>query len=256
MTPSEIIQASQICKSSKLPLTGLHFHQGSNFRNPSPLVSAIELGLDLVKEFGFSETWHFCPGGGWGTAYHEEELPQPNIEDYVRVITEKVIKKCEATGLTLPFLHLEPGRSLVARAGVALYRIGTVKQRGPRTWALIDGGMVDNPRHALYSSRYSCLPVTGLSREMNERFSIAGPHCESGDVIIEDLPMPKLVESELIAIPVSGAYHLSMSSNYNGARRPAVVWLEKGSSQLIVRRESTKDLTQRDLSLTQIDKLQ
>ena len=250
MTPSEIIQASIICKSSKLPLIGLHFHQGSNFHDPTPLITAIELGLDLVKEIGFSETWHFCPGGGWGTAYHEDELPQPNIEDYIRVITENVIKKCKATGLKLPILHLEPGRSLVARAGVAVYRIGTVKHRGNRTWALIDGGMADNPRHALYGSKYSCLPATGLSREKGECVSIAGPYCESGDVIIEDLPMPKLEEGELIAIPVSGAYHLSMSSNYNGTRRPAVIWLEKGRSKLIVRRECTEDLIQRDLSLT------
>ena len=97
------------------------------------------------------------------------------------------MEKCKAGSLSLPILHLEPGRSLVARAGVALYRIGTVKRRGERTWALIDGGMADNPRHALYGSKYSCLPATGLSREMNEHVSIAGPYCESGDVIIEDL---------------------------------------------------------------------
>jgi diaminopimelate decarboxylase len=249
MTPSEIIEAANICRSSKLPLTGLHFHQGSNFRNPSPLASAIELALDLIHEIGFHEPWHFCPGGGWGTAYHEDELPQPNIEEYVGVIVEKVTEKCHATGLTLPILHIEPGRSLIARAGVALYRIGAVKRRGDRTWVLIDGGMVDNPRHAMYGSRYSCLTAAGLNREMNERVSMAGPYCESGDVIIEDLPMPKVEEGELIAIPVSGAYHLSMSSNYNGARRPAVVWLEEGKSTIIVRRETTEDLIRRDLSI-------
>ncbi len=250
MTPSEIVEAAKICKSSNMPMTGLHFHQGSNFRDPSPLVSAIELGIDLVKENGFDGPWHFCPGGGWGTSYHEDELPQPDIEDYVRVIAEKVNEKCKATGLSLPYLHLEPGRSLVARAGVAIYRVGTVKRRSDRTWVLTDGGLADNLRHAMYGSKYSCLTATRLSREMNERISVAGPYCESGDVIIEDLPMPIVEEGELIAIPVSGAYHLSMSSNYNGARRPSVVWLEESSARLIVRRETPEDLYQRDLSIT------
>jgi diaminopimelate decarboxylase len=203
----------------------------------------------LVKETGLGEAWHFCPGGGWSVAYHEDELPQPRIDAYVRVVAENVANRCRAMGLSLPTLHLEPGRSLVARAGVAIYRVGAVKRRGKRTWLLIDGGMTDSPRHALYGSKYSCLTVSDLTREMNERVSIAGPYCESGDVLIEDLPMPKVQEGELIAIPVSGAYHLSMSSNYNGARRPAVLWLEPSNIRLIVRRETIEELRQRDLSL-------
>lgn len=249
MVPTEIIRAAELCKLKKLPLKGLHFHQGSNFRDPSPLISAIELALDLVKEIGLNDVWHFCPGGGWAAAYHEDELPQPKIEDYVRVVAENVVKGCEQRRLPLPSLHLEPGRSLVARAGIAIYRVGAVKRRGERVWLLTDGGMADNPRHALYNSRYSCLPVAGLNRELNERVHIAGPYCESGDVIIEDLPMPAIEEDELIAIPVSGAYHLSMSSNYNGACRPAVTWLEKDRVRLIVRRETTEELYRRDLSI-------
>ena len=250
MPADEIIEAARICRSANLPLAGLHFHQGSNFRNYAPLVSAIEMALDLVSKIGFDEPWHFCPGGGWGTAYHEDELPEPQIEDYVSLIAKKVVEECRESGLPLPILHLEPGRSLVARAGVALYRVGTVKRRSERTWLLTDGGMADNPRHALYGSRYSCLPVTGFNREICERVYIAGPYCESGDVLIEDLSMPKVKEGELIAIPVSGAYHLSMSSNYNGACRPAVVWLEESKASLIVRRETTEDLSLRDLSIT------
>jgi diaminopimelate decarboxylase len=146
----------------------------------------------------------------------------------------------------LPHLHLEPGRSLIARAGVAIYRVGAIKRRGQRTWLLTDGGMADNPRHALYDAKYSCLAVAGLGRDMSESVSIAGPYCESGDVVIENLPTPKIEEGELIAIPVSGAYHLSMSSNYNGARRPAAIWLEEGRVRLIIRRETVRDLTRRD----------
>lgn len=249
MTREEIWQAVQISKSANLRVNGIHFHQGSNFRDPEPLIPAIELALDLAKEIGFKDEWHFCPGGGWGAAYHEDELPHPSIQSYVRGIAEAVIEGCRQRGLALPRLHLEPGRSLVARAGVAVYRVGTVKRRGGKTWVLTDGGMADNPRYALYGARYSCLPVTGVGLERSEIVSIAGPYCESGDVLIEDLPMPKIQEGDLIAIPMSGAYQLSMSSNYNGARKPAVVWLEEGNMKLIQRREKVEDLLRRDLAL-------
>jgi diaminopimelate decarboxylase len=242
MTHAEILEAANFCKQNNLPLKGIHFHQGSNFRDPEPLLPAIDMALELAREIGFHGKWHFCPGGGWGVAYHEDELPNPSIESYVRGISEAVIEGCRQRGLDLPNLHLEPGRSLIARAGVAIYRVGAVKRRGDKTWLLVDGGMADNPRHALYGARYSCLTVTGLGRERTRRVSIGGPYCESGDIVIEDLPMPEVQEGEWIAIPVAGAYHLSMSSNYNGARRPAVLWLEEGNARLIVERETVPDL--------------
>jgi diaminopimelate decarboxylase len=246
MTREEILEAAKFCKENNLPLTGIHFHQGSNFRDPEPLIPAIDMALDIAKEIGFSGEWHFCPGGGWGVAYHEDELPNPSIESYVRGISEAVIEGCQSRGLDLPHLHLEPGRSLVARAGVAIYRVGAIKQRGEKIWILTDGGMADNPRFALYGARYSCVPVRGVGREPSAKVSISGPYCESGDVVIEDLPMPDLQEGELIAIPVAGAYHLSMSSNYNGARRPHVLMLEEGNVDVILRRETVDDLLKRD----------
>jgi diaminopimelate decarboxylase len=247
MTRAEILEAARFCRRHALPLKGIHFHQGSNFRDPEPLLPAIDMALDLAREIGFGGEWHFCPGGGWGVAYHEDELPNPSIEGYVRGVAEAVVEGCRERGLDLPQLHLEPGRSLVARAGVAIYRVGAVKRREHKAWLLIDGGMADNPRHALYGSRYTCLPVSEPGRARNERVSIGGPFCESGDVLIEDLMMPPLKEGELIAIPVAGAYHLSMSSNYNGARRPAVLWLEEGSTKLIIQRETTQDLLKNQL---------
>lgn len=263
MEAEELMEAVLLCRERGLPLKGLHFHQGSQFRDPAPLKPAIERALELAKEIGFSGDWHFSPGGGWGVAYHEEELPQPDIRTYVRVIAETVATTCEKLSLDLPHLHIEPGRSIVARAGVAVYRVSTVKRQGSRTWLLVDGGMADNPRHALYGARYSCLPVVNPSAALRppdgdrqaqgggntELVHIAGPYCESGDVLIEDLPMPKVQEGELIAVPMNGAYHLSMSSNYNGARRPAVVWLEQGKARLIQRRERPDDLLKRDISL-------
>jgi diaminopimelate decarboxylase len=247
MTRPEILEAAKFCREHHLPLNGIHFHQGSNFRDPEPLISAIDMALDLAKEIGFSEEWHFCPGGGWGVAYHEDELPSPSIEGYVRGIAESVIDGCRQRGLHLPHLHIEPGRSLIARAGVAIYRVGAVKRRGERTWLLTDGGMADNPRYALYGAKYSCLTLSGIGRERNEKVSIGGPYCESGDILIEDLWMPKVEEGELIVIPVAGAYHMSMASNYNGARRPTVLWLEEGNAKLIIQRETVQDLLKNQL---------
>lgn len=249
MTHAEILQAVEFYKENNLPLKGLHFHQGSNFRDPEPLIPAIDLALDIAKEIGFENEWHFCPGGGWGVAYHEDELPHPSIEHYVKGICEAIIEGCKQRNLNLPRLHLEPGRSLVARAGVAIYQVGAIKKRENKTWILIDGGMADNPRYAMYGARYSSLAVTTTSQERSEVISVAGPYCESGDVILEDLPMSKLKTGDLIAVPMSGAYHLSMSSNYNGARKPAVLMLENGNAQLIQRRESLDDLLRRDLSI-------
>jgi diaminopimelate decarboxylase len=249
MTSAEIMEAAQFCKMNNLSLNGIHFHQGSNFRDPSPLKAAIDLGLGLAGKIGFTNNWHFSPGGGWGVAYHEDELPQPNSNEYVRVIAENIIEGCKARGLSLPHLHLEPGRSLVARAGVAVYKIGAIKRRGNKVWILIDGGMTDNPRHAMYGAKYSCLTVSNPGREGSEKVSIAGPYCESGDVVIENLLMPKIEVGDLIAIPASGAYHLSMSSNYNGSRKPIVLWLEAGQARIIQRRETIKDLVRRDQAL-------
>ena len=244
-----ILKAAALCREHALPLSGLHFHLGSQFRDPAPLGPAIARLLDLAAEIGFAAAWNLSPGGGWGVAYHEDELPQPDAQAYIRFIAEAVVAGCRQRGLALPCLQLEPGRSLVARAGVAVYRVGTVKRSQARTWVLLDGGLADNPRAALYAARYSALPVDRPSHENEEMVCLAGPYCESGDVLATDLPLPRLEPGELIAIPVSGAYQLAMSSNYNGACRPAVLWLADGQAQLIQARETPADLLRRDQPL-------
>jgi diaminopimelate decarboxylase len=242
----QLLAAAQICRENNLPLTGIHFHQGSQFRDVEPLAQGIELALDAARKIGFKDEWHLSPGGGWGVAYHEDELPHPSVEQYVRFVSEMIQAGCRSRDLPLPHLHIEPGRTLVARAGVALYRVGTVKRTAHRTWLLIDGGMADNPRHSLYDAKYSALPVFSPDRDPEEKVWIAGPYCESGDVIIEDLSFPKVEEGELIAIPMSGAYHLSMASNYNGARKPAVLLLDEGAAAVMQERENPEDLFRRD----------
>lgn len=252
-SPGELAEAVAFGLGRGLPITGLHFHQGSQFRDPSPIGPALDLTLDLCQTLAAAHGWQpavICPGGGWGVAYHEDDLPHPQIGSYIEFIAQRLVAGCDQRGLPLPRLQVEPGRSLVARAGVAVYRIGAVKQTAQRRWLLSDGGMADNPRPALYGARYSALPVARPERPAAGPAWLAGPFCESGDVLIEALPLPEMDAGELLAIPVAGAYHLSMGSNYNGARKPAVVWLTQGQAHLIQRRETLDDLIARDLPLS------
>jgi len=248
----EFLQALEKAQKAGLRVMGLHFHQGSHFHDPTPIAPALELALDLIVETRQSLGWMpqtLCPGGGWGTPYHEDDLPHQTIGEYVRFVAQHLIRGCRERNLPLPRLHLEPGRSLVARAGVAVYRVEAVKRTATRRWLLLDGGMADNPRPALYRARYTALPVSQPERPATDAAWLAGPYCESGDVLIEALPMPEIYPGELLAVPVSGAYQLSMASNYNGARRPAVIWLKGGKVTLIRQRESLEDLYRRDLPL-------
>ncbi len=249
MSPVEAVAAVRLCRQHRLPLTGLHFHLGSHLHDPAPIGLALDTVLGLVAALREETGWLpqvLCPGGGWGVAYHEDDLPQPAISDYVEFVASRLAEGCGRQGLPLPRLQLEPGRSIVARSGVALYRVGVVKQAAHRRWLLLDGGMADNLRPALYGARYTALPVREPERPVAGPAWLAGPYCESGDLLIEALPLPDLQPGELIAVPVSGAYHLSMAGNYNGACRPAVLWLAGGTAHLIQRREQTEDLLRRD----------
>lgn len=253
MSGEEIIKAAQFCQENGLVVAGIHFHQGSHFCDPAPLGQAFSLYLDMAVELKNRLGWlpeTVCPGGGWGVAYHESELPYPAIEEYVHYTCQMLIDGCDERRISLPTLVLEPGRSLMARAGVALYRVGTVKKTNTRRWLLLDGGLADNPRTALYQARYSALPVYAPDRPFAGPAWVGGPFCESGDILIENLDLPELLEGELLAVPVSGAYQLSMASNYNGARKPAVVMVEKGEACLLQRRETLEDLIRRDGSIT------
>lgn len=252
MEAEEAREAARLALAAGLPLAGLHFHQGSHFHDPAPLAPALEAALDLAAELRGELGWLptvLCPGGGWGVTYHEDDLPGPPVEAYVAFVAERLREGCVRRGLPLPRLQLEPGRSLVARAGVALYRVGTVKEAAGRRWLLLDGGLADNPRPALYGARYTALPVEGPARPYAGPAWLGGPYCESGDVLIHGLPMPAVREGEVIAVPVSGAYQLSMASNYNGAGRPAVVWLREGQARLVQEREPPEDLLRRDVAL-------
>lgn len=252
MSADEAFQAAGKALAAGLPLNGLHFHQGSKFHDPSPLHQAIESAVGLLARIKSAFGWTpgaFSPGGGWGVPYHEDDLPHPPISEYVQFICACLLEACQQADLPLPRLQLEPGRSLVARAGVAVYRVGTVKYSAQRRWLLLDGGLADNPRPALYGARYTALPVSAPERTFSSPAWLAGPFCESGDILIENLLLPEIAAGEFLAVPVSGAYQLSMASNYNGARKPAVVWLQDGQARLIQQRERVEDLFRRDLPI-------
>jgi diaminopimelate decarboxylase len=249
MDLEEAPEAVQRCLAEGLPLTGLHFHLGSHFHEPSPLRLALITVLDFIYTSQSQQRWTpqvLCVGGGWGVPYHEDDLPHPNVDSFIHYLSDNMKELCRARNLLLPRLQVEPGRSLVARAGVSLYRVGAVKQTPNRRWLLLDGGMADNPRPALYGARYAALPVENPDRLPTAPTWLAGPYCESGDILIENLFLPEIAPGELVAVPVSGAYHLSMGSNYNGARRPAVLWLDDQGAHLVQERESLASLTARD----------
>lgn len=249
---AEASQALAFCQAAKLAVTGIHFHQGSHFHDPEPLAPALETVLDLIVALREQHGWtpqFLSPGGGWGVAYHEADLPHPVVGGYVAFVAHHLAQGCKARQLPLPCLQVEPGRSLVAQAGVALYQVGATKMTATRRWLMIDGGLADNPRPALYNARYSALPVQAPLRPNAGPAWFAGPFCESGDILIQDLPMPPMAPGELVAVPISGAYQLAMGSNYNGATKPAVLWLRDGHAHLIQRRETLTDLVARDLPL-------
>ncbi len=250
-TGDAIHAARQAMANPHLALTGLHTHIGSHIFEITPFLQAVEALLDLAAEVqldGF-ELRELSPGGGLGVRYVESDPPSP-IEPYVQAVSQAIVKGCQAGRLPLPCLVLEPGRSIIGQAGVALYTIGARKEiPGVRTYLSVDGGMADNPRPALYGARYTALLANKANQPPSETVTIAGKFCESGDVLIRDLGLPRAEPGDLLAVPASGAYNLAMSSNYNQAPRPAAILVHDGQVRPILRRETYDDLTHRDLAL-------
>ncbi len=181
-------------------------------------------------------------GGGLGIQYVEGAAP-PAIETFVGELTGHLASRWSEHGLPVPELILEPGRSLVGRAGLTLYEVGTVKQVSEElTYVAVNGGMSDNPRPQLYEAAYSGLLANRASEEPTGTYVVCGKHCESGDIMIRDLPLPDPRRGDLLAVPATGAYTLSMASNYNAVPRPAAVLVSNGKARLIRKRETIDDL--------------
>ncbi|MBU2008515.1 MAG: diaminopimelate decarboxylase [Chloroflexi bacterium] len=241
---------AQAMASQHLRLLGLHFHLGSPIFEVEPYREAIRLVLgfaaDMAEKFGF-HLQEFSPGGGFAIAYTRER-PAPPVAYYAEGIAQALLEGLEKHGLPRPRLILEPGRALVGRAAVALYRAGSRKDiPGVRTYVSLDGGMGDNIRPALYGARYEALVANRAGEQPTERVTLAGRFCESGDVLIKDIFLPRVFPGDIVAVPAMGAYSIPMASNYNAAPRPAIVLVKKGRAELWRRRESYQDLMAMDV---------
>lgn len=240
----------QALASPDLRLVGLHAHIGSQIFELEPYRDTVrillEFAADMVERHGFQMA-EFSPGGGWAIRYTQADEP-PEPEGIAEAVVETLRDEAAWHCLPLPKLVVEPGRSIVGLAGVALYSVGARKEvPGLRTYAFVDGGIADNIRPALYRARYEAIVANKAGDPATETVTIAGKYCESGDILIQEIALPPLVAGDLLAIPASGAYCLSLASNYNLALRPPIVLVKEGKARLIRRRESYEDLLRNDL---------
>ncbi|MFC7681966.1 diaminopimelate decarboxylase [Paenibacillus sp. GCM10028914] len=233
-----------------LELLGLHSHIGSQIFE----VEGFQMAVQRVAEFARSVKEELDVtftvvnlGGGFGIRYVEGDTPL-QVSQYVKAITDSVKVHFEGIGPELPEIWVEPGRSIVGDAGTTLYTVGTSKDiPGVRKYVAVDGGMTDNPRPALYESQYEAILANRANEQNEEKVSIAGKCCESGDMLIWDVELPKVQSGDLLAVACTGAYNYSMASNYNRIRKPAVVFVKDGVSDLVVRRESLEDIVRHDV---------
>ena len=250
-----LVQAEEaVTRAMALPgvnPVGLHSHIGSQIFENEPFVAAVAtiigLAVEMKRKHGFEMT-ELDVGGGYAVQY-TLDAPAPPVYYDAAAITARVIAECEKYGLPLPRLIIEPGRSLVARAGVALYTAGVVKDiPGVRRYVSVDGGMADNIRPALYDARHEAVVANKMEATAGEKVTIAGKYCEAGDVLIHDIALPPVAAGDTIAVAGCGAYCIPESMNYNASFRPAVIQVSSGKARLIRRREILDDLTRLDVT--------
>ncbi|MGH7747437.1 MAG: diaminopimelate decarboxylase, partial [Candidatus Dormibacteria bacterium] len=234
-----------------IEMRGLHMHIGSQILELGSHVAAVAAVAAFAaaarEQLGFV-TRTLSAGGGLGIAHTDAEHPPP-ISEFMSTLTESVERSFTARDLPLPALHVEPGRSVVGPAAVALYTVGARKAiPGVRTYVSVDGGMADNIRPELYGARYQPLLVRDPEGAAVETVTIAGRYCESTDVLVRDCALPELRPGDILAVPAAGAYTLSMASNYNAGLRPAVVFVHDGIARLVRRRETVDDLLRCEVS--------
>ncbi len=239
-----------ISRVKNLNLVGLHAHIGSQIFELEPHHDLAEILVKAsidAKKFGHNIK-ELNVGGGLGIKYTSDDDP-PSIEEWVKTISQAISSSCDKNNLELPILMCEPGRSIVATAGVTVYKIGSFKDiPGLKTYISVDGGMSDNPRPITYQSNYSaCLVKDPFGLNNPRKFTVAGKHCESGDVLFKELEIGSCKTGDLLCVFGTGAYNISMSSNYNRIPRPAALLLSEGNSELIQKRETPEDLMKLDV---------
>jgi diaminopimelate decarboxylase len=244
LPPAQAEQAVANALGLGIDVLGVHVHVGSQLPDFTAQAETIRRLAKFASRCRDALGWEARVadlGGGFGIRHHPDEVV-PEAADLSSSATTAVREGFAAAGLPTPEVWLEPGRCLVGQAGVTLYRVGAVKRLPERTWVAVDGGMSDNPRPQLYDARYAAMDAARADAQELEEVSIAGMHCESGDVLIDDVSLPPPRRGGLLAVPATGAYTLAMSSNYNGVPRPAAVLVRGGEARLIRRRETVDDL--------------
>ncbi|MBP3249746.1 MAG: diaminopimelate decarboxylase [Ruminococcus sp.] len=244
----EAVKEALSCQNVKL--VGVHCHIGSQIFDIDPFEAAAKVMLEFIakvkNELGY-EIPGLNLGGGFGIKYLEEHDPVP-FEVYMERVAAVVDEQCSKLGIERPFIYIEPGRSIAASAGITLYTVGARKEiPGIRTYISVDGGMADNPRYILYQSEYEAVVANKASQERNEKVTIAGKCCESGDLIGENMPLQHAESGDILAVLATGAYNYSMSSNYNRLQKPAVVFVNEGQSRVVVKRQSLDDIIANDV---------
>ncbi|WP_408006590.1 diaminopimelate decarboxylase [Pseudalkalibacillus sp. A8] len=246
-------QALHECLASEhMDVLGVHCHIGSQIFEADGFVMAVQKVFDQLLEWKSSNGFEARVvnlGGGFGIAHTSEET-SISIEKVINVLIDEVEKQVENHDLGMPEIWIEPGRSLVGEAGTTLYTIGSEKRiPGIRNYVSVDGGMTDNLRPALYQAKYEAVVANRLLQKNMQTVSIAGRCCESGDMLIHDIQLPKTSQGDILAMFCTGAYGYAMANNYNRLPRPAVVFVENEEAQLVVERESYKDLIHLDRPL-------
>lgn len=231
-------------------LKGFHFHIGSQILENKTHLKALDIIVELMKkvkrEFDF-DTVELNTGGGYGIHYIDGDVRKP-LKHFTDAIMEELSLKVKENNLLMPKVIIEPGRWTVGEAGITLYEIGNIKEiPGIRTYVSVDGGLPDNPRPALYEAEYKALIANKFGEPVDKEVTIAGKCCESGDILIWDLGLPKAERGDILAVMATGAYNYSMASNYNRLPKPAVVMIKDGVDRLIVKRETYEDVLRNDL---------
>lgn len=233
-----------------ISLKGLHCHIGSQIFDEQPFIHAAEVMLNFIAQIR-EQTGVVLKelnlGGGFGVRYTNKDSPK-EYGEYMRLVSAVLNEKAEKRNLPVPYIVIEPGRSIVAPAGITLYTVGSIKEiPGIRSYLSIDGGMTDNPRYALYKSPYTAVVANKAGRPADCVYTIAGRCCESGDLIQENVKLQRCRRGDILAVLTTGAYNYSMSSNYNRIPRPAVVMVRDGVSRIVVKAESYEDLVRNDI---------
>ncbi len=229
---------------------GVHCHIGSQIFDIEPFELAAEVMMnfiaDIKDKYGI-EIDELNLGGGFGIKYTEEDTPI-EYEKYIEAVSKVIEKVAKERNIKMPYIAMEPGRSIVAPAGLTIYKVGVVKDiPNVRTYVSVDGGMADNPRYILYGAEYTALLAEKPLAEKTKKVTIVGKCCESGDVLLENVMMPEIHEGDLLAVLATGAYNFSMASNYNRIPRLPVVMVADGKDKLAVKRETYEDLIRNDV---------